>query len=77
MNSLRFSRAVLRVRPTAPRVSSLRRGYAEAIPDKIKLSLALPHQVCYDSSDNLQLFGGLRSMGLPGVSGAEFEAGLT
>ncbi|KAI9866384.1 MAG: delta subunit of the central stalk of mitochondrial F1F0 ATP synthase, atp16 [Trichoglossum hirsutum] len=55
MNSLRFARAVLRVRPTAPRVSSLRRGYAEAIPDKIKLSLALPHQSIYKSTDVVQV----------------------
>lgn len=43
MNSLRIARSALRARPTAIRVA--KRGYADAVPDKIKLSLALPHQV--------------------------------
>jgi F-type H+-transporting ATPase subunit delta len=62
MNSLRIARTALRVRPTAVRAPLQRRGYAEAVSDKvgilgqilratanilqIKLSLALPHQVC-------------------------------
>ena len=54
MNSLRFARAALRARPTSLPALSLRRGYAEAVPDKIKLSLALPHQVRWDSSDCFQ-----------------------
>lgn len=45
MSSLRFARSALRARPSALRVPLQRRGYAEALSDKIKLSLALPHQV--------------------------------
>ncbi|KAL4916967.1 hypothetical protein BDW62DRAFT_211494 [Aspergillus aurantiobrunneus] len=46
MSSLRFARSALRARPSAAfRVPFQRRGYAEAVSDKIKLSLALPHQV--------------------------------
>ena len=47
MSSLRFARSAFRARPSALRVPMFqqRRGYAEAVSDKIKLSLALPHQV--------------------------------
>lgn len=51
MSALRFSRAALRVRPTGAAAAAFRplvqqrRGYAEAVADKIKLSLALPHKV--------------------------------
>ncbi|KAL5335102.1 ATP synthase [Aspergillus crustosus] len=45
MSSLRFARSALRARPAAFRMPLQRRGYAEAVPDKIKLSLVLPHQV--------------------------------
>lgn len=45
MNSFRFARSALRARPSALRVPAQRRGYAEAVSDKIKLSLTLPHQV--------------------------------
>jgi F-type H+-transporting ATPase subunit delta len=45
MNSLRIARAALRVCPTAIARPLQRRGYAEVASDKIKLSLALPHQV--------------------------------
>ncbi|KKK12154.1 ATP synthase subunit delta [Aspergillus ochraceoroseus] len=45
MSSLRFARSALRARPSAIRVPVQRRGYAEAVSDKIKLSLVLPHQV--------------------------------
>ncbi|TQW00050.1 hypothetical protein IF1G_02264 [Cordyceps javanica] len=68
MNSLRIARAAIRARPVAMRMVVQRRGYAEAIPDKvrmphpplprayppkltreqIKLSLSLPHQVCFN-----------------------------
>ncbi|RAL68728.1 hypothetical protein DID88_007428 [Monilinia fructigena] len=51
MNSMRFARAALRVRPTTFKAPALRRGYAEAVADKIKLSLALPHQSVYRSQD--------------------------
>ena len=47
MSSFRFARSAFRARPSALRMPMLqqRRGYAEAVSDKIKLSLALPHQV--------------------------------
>ncbi|KAI9645764.1 delta subunit of the central stalk of mitochondrial F1F0 ATP synthase, atp16 [Ciborinia camelliae] len=57
MNSMRFARAALRVRPTALTLKApvLSRGYAEAVADKIKLSLALPHQSVYKSQDVVQV----------------------
>ncbi|KAI9877398.1 MAG: delta subunit of the central stalk of mitochondrial F1F0 ATP synthase, atp16 [Pleopsidium flavum] len=45
MNSFRIARTALRARPAAVRTPLQRRGYADAVSDKIKLSLALPHQV--------------------------------
>ena len=45
MNSLRIARSALRAQPTRLLAPVIRRGYAEAVSDKIKLSLALPHQV--------------------------------
>jgi hypothetical protein len=45
MNSLRIARAAVHVRPAAIARPLQRRGYAEVASDKIKLSLALPHQV--------------------------------
>jgi hypothetical protein len=45
MSSFRFARSALRARPSAFSAPLQRRGYAEAVSDKIKLSLALPHQV--------------------------------
>ncbi|KAL2812025.1 hypothetical protein BDW59DRAFT_178866 [Aspergillus cavernicola] len=45
MSSIRFARSALRARPAAFRMPLQRRGYAEAVSDKIKLSLVLPHQV--------------------------------
>ena len=55
MNSLRVARAALRARPAAFRVPVQRRGYAEAVSDKIKLSLSLPHQAIYKSQDVVQV----------------------
>ncbi|KAF6527146.1 hypothetical protein HZS61_010190 [Fusarium oxysporum f. sp. conglutinans] len=55
MNSFRVARAALRARPSAIRVPLQRRTYAEAVPDKIKLSLALPHQSIYKSQDVVQV----------------------
>ena len=55
MNSLRVARAALRARPSAIRVPLQRRGYAEAVSDKIKLSLSLPHQSIYKSQDVVQV----------------------
>ena len=45
MNSLRVVRAAARLRAPSTRLIPQRRGYAEAVSDKIKLTLALPHQV--------------------------------
>ncbi|KAK2733906.1 delta subunit of the central stalk of mitochondrial F1F0 ATP synthase, atp16 [Onygenales sp. PD_40] len=55
MSSLRFTRAALRARPAAFRVPLQRRGYADAVADKIKLSLVLPHQSIYKSTDVVQV----------------------
>ncbi|SPQ22439.1 a897e28f-7444-4060-a1f9-f3016d9a577d [Thermothielavioides terrestris] len=55
MNSLRVARAALRARPAALRTPLQRRGYAEAVSDKIKLSLSLPHQSIYRSQDVVQV----------------------
>ncbi|KAF2747620.1 epsilon subunit of F1F0-ATP synthase N-terminal domain-containing protein [Sporormia fimetaria CBS 119925] len=56
MSSLRFARAAVRaVRPAAIARPIQRRGYAEAAPDKIKLSLALPHQSIYKSQEVTQV----------------------
>jgi len=47
MSALRLvARSALRSRPSVFRAAPLlRRGYADVAPDKIQLSLALPHQV--------------------------------
>ena len=46
MSCLHIVRAVVRAHPsTALRFPLPRRGYADAVTDKIKLTLALPHQV--------------------------------
>ena len=45
MSALRLSRVALRARSAVVFKPVQRRGYAEAVADKIKLSLALPHQV--------------------------------
>ena len=45
MNSLRMARAALRAPSTFVRSTVQRRKYADAVSDKIKLTLALPHQV--------------------------------
>ncbi|KZZ97583.1 F1F0 ATP synthase delta chain mitochondrial precursor [Moelleriella libera RCEF 2490] len=55
MNSIRFARVALRARPMASRAAVQRRTYAEAVPDKIKLSLSLPHQSIYKSHDVVQV----------------------
>lgn len=39
MNSLRIARAAIRARPVVMRTAAQRRGYAEAIPDKVRLLL--------------------------------------
>lgn len=55
MSTLRIARGVFRLQPKSIRPTTiLRRGYADAVSDKINLTLALPHQVrsllriCYD-----------------------------
>ncbi|KAK4639038.1 delta subunit of the central stalk of mitochondrial F1F0 ATP synthase, atp16 [Podospora bellae-mahoneyi] len=55
MNSLRIARAAIRARPALLRAPVQRRGYAEAVSDKIKLSLSLPHQAVYKSQDVVQV----------------------
>ncbi|KAL0932060.1 ATP synthase delta mitochondrial [Colletotrichum truncatum] len=55
MNSLRLARVALRARPAAFRAPLQRRTYADAVPDKIKLSLSLPHQSIYKSQDVVQV----------------------
>ena len=45
MNASRIIRVAASTRPSAARLPRLRRGYADAVSDKIKLTLALPHQV--------------------------------
>lgn len=42
---MRVARAATRIRPSAFQLPLQRRGYADAVSDKIKLTLALPHQV--------------------------------
>ena len=49
MSALRLSRAALRAGSAAAFKPIQRRGYADAVSDKIKLSLALPHQVIHCS----------------------------
>ncbi|KAF1838540.1 hypothetical protein BDW02DRAFT_644558 [Decorospora gaudefroyi] len=55
MSALRIARATLRARPAAIARPLQRRGYAEVANDKIKLSLALPHQSIYKSQDVVQV----------------------
>ncbi|KAF2484132.1 ATP synthase delta chain [Neohortaea acidophila] len=55
MNSLRVARAAIRARPSAFRAPLQRRTYADVAPDKIQLSLALPHQAIYKSQDVVQV----------------------
>ncbi|GAT27312.1 ATP synthase delta chain, mitochondrial precursor [Aspergillus luchuensis] len=55
MSSLRFARSAFRARPSAFRVPLQRRGYAEAVSDKIKLSLTLPHQSIFKSTGVVQV----------------------
>ncbi|KIW92223.1 ATP synthase subunit delta, mitochondrial [Cladophialophora bantiana CBS 173.52] len=55
MSALRLSRAALRARSAIALKPIQRRGYAEAVSDKIKLSLALPHQSIYSSQDVVQV----------------------
>ncbi|SPO01100.1 probable ATP synthase delta chain, mitochondrial precursor, putative [Cephalotrichum gorgonifer] len=56
MNSLRLARTAFRATPAVARVSvQQRRTYAEAVADKIKLSLSLPNQSLYKSQGVVQV----------------------
>ncbi|KAL8724004.1 MAG: hypothetical protein Q9166_008182 [cf. Caloplaca sp. 2 TL-2023] len=56
MKGLRLAHIAARTRPvTAIRQPLQRRGYADAVSDKIKLTLALPHQSIYKSTDVVQV----------------------
>ncbi|KAK3178774.1 hypothetical protein OEA41_000911 [Lepraria neglecta] len=55
MNSLRVARAAARIRPSTFVAPLQRRSYADAVSDKIKLTLALPHQSIYKSTDVVQV----------------------
>ncbi|KAF2172101.1 hypothetical protein M409DRAFT_17343 [Zasmidium cellare ATCC 36951] len=58
MNSLRVARSALKARPSALKAVQqplFRRGYADVAPDKIQLTLALPHQAIYKSKDVVQV----------------------
>jgi len=55
MSAFRFARAAIRARPAAIARPVQRRGYAEVASDKIKLSLALPHQTIFKSQDVVQV----------------------
>lgn len=51
MNSLRLARAIAQSGHTnLVRSFPSRRGYADAVSDKIKLTLALPHQVRFSAT---------------------------
>ncbi|KAL2052298.1 hypothetical protein ABVK25_007457 [Lepraria finkii] len=55
MNSLRVARAAARIRQSTFVAPLQRRSYADAVSDKIKLTLALPHQSIYKSTDVVQV----------------------
>ncbi|RMZ83478.1 hypothetical protein DV737_g1580, partial [Chaetothyriales sp. CBS 132003] len=51
MSAIRAARAVRVARSALTRTPVQRRGYADAVADKLKLTLALPHQIIYKSQD--------------------------
>ncbi|TFL03149.1 epsilon subunit of F1F0-ATP synthase N-terminal domain-containing protein [Pterulicium gracile] len=53
MSALRLFTSAARRAPSA--ITIARRGYAEAASDKISLSLVLPHQAIYTSTDVVQV----------------------
>ncbi|KAL9130957.1 MAG: hypothetical protein Q9217_001003 [Psora testacea] len=55
MNALKIARAAARARPSTARLPLNRRGYADPVSDKIQLTLALPHQSIYKSTDVVQV----------------------
>ncbi|KAF3936755.1 hypothetical protein ABW19_dt0202272 [Dactylella cylindrospora] len=77
MQSFRLLRtAALRAKPFSSTIRApMRRGYAEAAPDKIKLSLTLPHQAIYKATDvpknrsNFKIFDSRVQVNIPAESG--------
>ncbi|RMD39916.1 hypothetical protein DV735_g5217, partial [Chaetothyriales sp. CBS 134920] len=55
MSALRATRAARVARSAFAKTPMQRRGYADAVSDKIKLSLVLPHQTIYKSQDVVQV----------------------
>ncbi|RMZ79382.1 hypothetical protein DV738_g3384, partial [Chaetothyriales sp. CBS 135597] len=55
MSALRATRAARVARSAFAKAPMQRRGYADAVSDKIKLSLVLPHQTIYKSQDVVQV----------------------
>ena len=51
MNALRVARTIARARPYHSVQQIQKRGYADPVTDKIKLTLALPHQVRFNIRD--------------------------
>ena len=49
MNTYKIARVAACFRRPVAMSNGQRRGYADAVSDKIKLTLALPHQVQHDS----------------------------
>ena len=63
MNTLRLARVAARARPTrAVRNQLQTRSYADAVSDKINLTLALPHQVRSSSRRPLPPWSPLRTL---------------
>ncbi|EAS33775.1 ATP synthase subunit delta, mitochondrial [Coccidioides immitis RS] len=55
MFTARFARSALRARPAAFRLPIQQRTYAQAVSDKLRLSLVLPHETIYKSADVVQV----------------------
>ncbi|RMZ91462.1 hypothetical protein DV736_g1302, partial [Chaetothyriales sp. CBS 134916] len=55
MSALRATRAARVARSALAKAPVQRRGYADAVADKLKLSLVLPHQTIYKSQDVVQV----------------------
>lgn len=53
MFSLRFARSALRAQPAVFRAPMQQRTYAQAVAEKLKLSLALPTQVCIKTANEI------------------------
>ncbi|GAM82624.1 hypothetical protein ANO11243_006060 [Dothideomycetidae sp. 11243] len=55
MLGARAARTALRAQRSVSKPAIARRGYADVAPDKIRLSLALPHQSIFKSQDVVQV----------------------